>query len=249
MLRLIQAEWIKLSTTASLWWTSALTLVFGIGMGALMGAFGGMFDGLTLEMPTELLVSGIYPFAMVVLAIQAVMVVTTEYRYHIPSVLYSAEPKRWRVALAKLILYLVIAVLLTLVTVVLTIIVAQIAAGRVDFSVFTQDDTRRVLWAYPVTAALIVIFSQGVGLLIRQTAGSVSLTLVWMLLLEDVAGMLPKVGTYISEWGPFSHLSAFILNNDSAELGVPFGAAAWYFLAWAAVLWIAGVVVLEKRDA
>ena len=45
----------------------------------------------------------------------------------------------------------------------------------------------------------------GVGTLIRQSAGAISLLLLWPLVIESMATLIPKVGKYISEFGPFNN--------------------------------------------
>lgn len=246
-MRLIQAEWIKLKSTASFWWTSGIIIVYAIAMGIVLGMLGRSFEA-TPIFPLEFVGPGISALTLTVIAIQAVMVITTEYRYNIPSIGYVAEPRRWRVPVAKLVLYGVIAPVLTLVSIVLAIVVGQVSSGVMDFSVFGEEMTLRLLWAYPMASMLIVLFVQGLALIIRQTAGTVIVVLVWMLFLEDGLSFIPKVGWHIAQWAPFRHLNAFITDYPQADLGVPFEAAPLYFLLWALGLWIVGVVLLEKRD-
>ena len=117
------------------------------------------------------------------------------------------------------------------------------------FEPFKDAAAAEILWVYPAAAAMIVMISQGVALLLRQTAGSVALMLIWFMGLEQIFRVVPKVGQDIVGFLPFENLNAFV--NDFALDGVPWdvkGSGA-FFLLWAVVAWAAGVVVLQRRDA
>lgn len=246
-LNTLASEWIKLRSTRSFWWTSALFVFFSVGLAALMGAF---TEGVPLNANSAAI--GIYMFGFIVIAVQAVMVVTTEYRHRYQSVTYLATPKRWTVAVAKLLLYAVIGMALTFVTVVLSYLVAG-WLGAPDvvemYEPFSSEPGQRILWSYPVMAGLMIVFAQGIALLLRQTAGAVTLVLMWFLALEGALGMLPRVGEHINNYAPFVNLNAFVTNVEVADAawGVP--GSGVYFAVWAVVIWVLGVVFLQKRDA
>lgn len=243
----IASEAIKLFTTRSIWWTSILFILSSVGMAALMGRF---TEGMPLT--PENVTIGVFMFGFLILAVQAVMVVTSEYRHKYQSVTYLATPRRWLVAVAKLLLYAVIAMVLTFVVVVLCYLVAGwMTSGdtAAAYDPFGSESGQRMLWTSPLQAGMLVLFSQGIGLLLRQTAGAVTLVLVWYLALEDLIGMLPKVGTDVRNYLPFTNLNAFVSNSPVADLPWGVVGSALYYLLWAAVIWIAGVVLLQKRDA
>lgn len=118
-----------------------------------------------------------------------------------------------------------------------------------DYDPFGTETGQRLLWVYPVMAGLMIIFAQGIALLLRQTAGAVTLVLMWYLALEGVIRMLPEWGNRIADYMPFENLNAFATNMD--RLDVPWDAAGsgLYFAAWAVVIWGLGVLALQKRDA
>ncbi|MBZ8176525.1 multidrug ABC transporter permease [Corynebacterium poyangense] len=244
MLNTIGAEWIKLRTTMSFWLTSLLVVFFGVLFGALFGAL-----SQDQELSTTVLLGGIYPFSMIVIVIQAVMIITTEYRFGYQTTTYLAQPRRWIVAIAKLLLYVLIGVILTFFTVVATLVIARLFKPDSTFNPFTDEAAHRAMWVFPATAAMVITLSQGVGLLLRQTAGAVSLVLMWFLLIETVLTLIPRIGKHLGDWAPFMNLGIFV--NDSAK---PDGVmnssqAGWYFLAWAVSLWIIGLIFLIRRDA
>lgn len=242
----LASEWIKLRTTKSFWWTSALFLFFSVGMAALMGAFS---EGVIMVESSAI---GIYMFGFIIIAVQAVMVVTTEYRHRYQSITYMATPKRWTVAVAKLLLYLVVGMLLTFITVVLCYLVAGWMApadATAAYEPFSSEEGQRMLWVYPVMSGLMILFSQGIALLLRQTAGAVTLVLAWYLALEGVLAMLPRIGDDLNKYAPFVNLNAFATNAEVADVAWGVAGSAIYFGVWAVVIWLLGVVFLQKRDA
>lgn len=243
----IISEAIKLFTTKSIWWTSALFIAFSLGVAALMGSF---TEGMPLT-PQNAVV-GVYMFGFIIIAVQAVMVITSEYRHKYQSITYLATPRRWTVAVAKLLLYAVIAALLTLVVLVACYLLAEALVSPevgAAFDPFGSEDGQRLIWAYPLMAALITLFAQGIALLLRQTAGAVTLVLMWYLALEDIIGILPKVGADIRNYLPFNNLHAFVSGTPIPDIAWGVGGSGLYFLLWAVVIWVAGVVLLQKRDA
>ena len=251
-LSILAAEFTKLRTTASFWWTTVLFIVIGLGWAALTGSTTLPADGGFPTLWASNVATTVYLIGFPVLMIQAIMVVTTEYRYHVQSATYLAAPRRWPVVLAKLLLYAAFAAALTFVVLLAGFFLAKGLAPPSAAALFhplEDPAVQLILWVYPAAAAMLVVFSQGVALLLRQTAGTVALMLIWFMGLEAVFRIIPKVGHRIGAYLPFENLQAFV--NDYALESVPWnvqGSGA-YFLLWAAGFWLLGVVVLLRRDA
>ncbi len=248
----LSSEWTKLRTTRSFWWTTALFLFFSIGWAAMQGNFTAEAEPGFPTLSASTIVLAVYTFGFTVLIIQAVMVVTTEYRYNLQSVTYLATPQRWIVALAKMLLYVVVAAALTFLAVLISYFVAKAlapASASELFDPFEDEQALRLMWVYPLSAALLMLLSQGVALLLRQTTGAVALMLIWFMGIEALVGLIPRVGSDIMPYLPMENFNAFI--NDMAVADASWGVAGsgLYFAAWAVGLWILGVVALERRDA
>ncbi|WP_257159658.1 ABC transporter permease [Corynebacterium cystitidis] len=243
IVRNMLAEWTKLRTTASFWWTTALILAFTIGWTILFAALD------SAEMPVyeiSLVSSGFYTFSLAVIMIQTIMIVTTEYRFKVSGTNYQVTPRRWEVAVAKLLLYVIIATALTFITLVISYTVGDaIAEHSVGWA--SSEEAQRSLWVLPLAVAVVVVFCQGIAWIIRQTAGAVSLVLVWWLILEGMFNLIPKVGRDIYKYAPFNNLRQFVIDLPSTEWGIwtSFG----IFSAFAIGFWIIGLIMLEKRDA
>ncbi|MFG6303091.1 hypothetical protein ACGLFO_06450, partial [Corynebacterium hesseae] len=93
-------------------------------------------------------------------------------------------------------------------------------------------------------------FVQGLGMLLRQTAGTVAISLILYLGLENIVRVLPTVGDKAIHFMPFTAFQNWAVNYvDENAPWSSVGFEALVFFGWAAVLWIFGVIVLEQRDA
>ena len=243
MLNLFPAEWTKLRSTASFWWTSALIIAFGVFYGGLFGTaskLGGMpYAPLTVAATMALTTA-------IIVIVQASMTVTTEYRFGIPPTNFRVAPKRWQVAVAKLVLGAVLAALLTFVGLVVAFMVGDLTAP-VPANWVSNTASRRALWAIPLGMALITLFQQGVGWIARNTSGAVVTGMGMMLLVESIVGFIPRYGADVAKFLPFGNLMAFMTNSPTQNWELP--VSLLIFAVWAVVAWIVGVVLLETRDA
>lgn len=243
MLNLFPAEWTKLRSTASFWWTSALIIAFGVFYGGLFGTaskIGGMpYAPLTVAATMALTVA-------IVVIVQASMTVTTEYRFGIPQTNFRVAPKRWQVAVAKLVLGAVLAALLTFVGLAVAFAIGDLTAP-VPANWVSNTAARRALWAIPLGMALITLFQQGVGWIARNTSGAVVTGMGMMLLIESIVSFIPRYGADVAKFLPFGNLMAFMTNSPTQNWELP--VSLLIFAVWAVAAWIVGVVLLETRDA
>lgn len=269
MLNVIQSEWIKLRTTKSLYWTTALVLVLSLGMAMLMGGVTG--SSLTSEEIKKdpeayaVIASGISPesaltgmtlIGVMIIIIQAVMFVTSEYSSNVSKPTLLATPKRISVPFAKLLVYGVFATVLSFITSILCMFVMRWALSwniKEDKLLEPMDfngDAWTTIFRLCLKIFLVVALSIGVGYLLRHTAGSIALLLLWPLLVEGILiGLLPKVKDWLPPYMPFGNIDAAVGLRDVSD--APWGqiGSMLYFAAWAVVVFAAGVIVLKRRDA
>ncbi|WP_151549972.1 MULTISPECIES: ABC transporter permease subunit [Corynebacterium] len=256
----IRAEFIKLTTTKSFYITSLLYVLIAAGL-AGMSAYGTRqlaqnpeFAGSEVEFIVEPrgLIFTLDVVAAIVM-VQAVLMVTSEYSRNQSTATFTAMPRRWRVAAAKCVLYAVVVAILSFLTLILVLYVGKIMGGEAASSmqIWGDDYVQHALWAKPVALVLSIVFAMGFAWLLRNTAGAMLVVLVWSLGLELILGnMLPRVGTYISGYGPFNHLTAFQTTEPVVE-GPDWDPilSGLYFAVWAAVILVAGLLAMKKRDA
>lgn len=243
MLNLLQAEWTKLRSTASFWWITGLTIVLGAAYGALFGWTARLSS---LPYIPLTVVATVALTSAIMQMVQQAMIVTTEYRFGIPATNFRLRPRRWQVATAKLLLGAVIAALASLLGLVLAFLLAD-ALAPVPADWTSNPATQRALWALPVAMLLFSMFTQGLGWLIHNTAGTVVVGLGLMLVVESIIGIIPNIGEAVVKYLPFGNLIAFMTNQPVH--GWSTGASLGIFAAWAVAMWAAGVATLVARDA
>ena len=142
MVNLIQSELIKIRSTKALWWTSGLILFFSLGFALLNGGMtGSLLSSAEAQKDQELYMSvvssinagmglnGFLTFGMMIVMIQSVMMVTTEYGANTSKTTLLATPTRWQVPIAKFLVYGLIASILAFISNVVGTILARWSLG------------------------------------------------------------------------------------------------------------------------
>lgn len=265
----VNAEWIKIRTTRAVYWTTALIVIFSVAFGAFMGWANGMSyqmfldDGeaeaaaanaAALNVPSALL--GLQLFGVMIIMIQSALLVTGEYGNNTAKSNALAVPKRWHLPVAKFLVYGVLATVVTVVSGLLSVVATRWVAGtQVDDDdvlsgiAMSADDAWMVMGRmliYSLGAAALAI---GAAYLLRRTAGAIAVVLLWVLVLEEIPGMFPRVDEWVPQYMPFNNITSAVNLNDVAN--APWGqvGSVIYFVVICVAVFIAGVIALRRRDA
>ncbi|MCA1005883.1 ABC transporter permease [Rhodococcus hoagii] len=246
----LNAERIKLTSTKSPMWCSLIAVVVSVGFAAIIGAAykaaESSGDNSFGEFSMSLTQAGAAQFGAMLVMIMSALAVTTEYRFGVIRTTFQAIPNRTQVIGGKALLLAVVAAVLGLVIALASFLVAQAMSG---VSLSISGDNARILFGIPIYFALLAVLAVGVGTLIRQSAGAISLLLLWPLVIESLATMIPKVGKYIGEFGPFNNVTYFLGNNGMYDFHWGPWGALLYFAAFVAIVFGASLFVVNKRDA
>ncbi|OBA93121.1 ABC transporter permease [Mycobacteriaceae bacterium 1482268.1] len=233
----LNAERIKLSTTRSSLWTAVAAAVLSIGLAALQAstAYGpGPLEG-------EKAAMGVAVFGVPVLMILSALSVTNEYRSGMIRTTFTAVPDRTLVLVAKAVVAAVFSGAYAAVMVMASIVVAN-----------ADPRNWRLVGAIAVYAMLAAVLAVGVGALIRASAGAVALLLLWPLVAEPLLGNMPNISTDIGPYLPFGNAFTFL----GVQWLYPVYAMPWgelgsivYFAAVSAVVFVAALVTVNRRDA
>ncbi|GAA3859800.1 ABC transporter permease [Saccharothrix violaceirubra] len=257
---LLAVERIKLFSTRSPWWCMLLAFGATIGITSIIAA-----NWNNSPMPVVGAVF-VHTLGLYVTMVMATLAVTTEYRFGTIKSLFQAVPDRTSALLAKAVVVAVLAGL-----------VGEIAAfGSWSMSwLLTSDHSQLAIesandWRHIAGVGLLyaagAVLALGVGTLVRQTAGAVSIILVFALVIEGLVSLIPNIGDDIREWMPFTVATKFIF-GDTDPMGLP-GAegqmeaagppaigelSPWgsfaYFAGIAVVIYVISLVVAKRRDA
>jgi ABC-2 type transport system permease protein len=246
----IRAERIKLSTTRSVLWIAAAVAVLSIGLAALQGstAYG------AAPLPPERAATGVAVFGVPVLMVLAAMTVTGEYRSGMISTTFMATPNRTLVLVAKAIVAAVFSTGYAVVMTIAAVLVARLMSAPLVGSRLSivESHTWRLVGATALYAAFAAVLGVGVAALLRHSAGAVAVLLLWPLLVEPVLGNLPSIGSEVGPYLPFANVFRFIdVQWLYPAYAMPWGevGSPLYFMTVVGVVYVAAIVVVNRRDA
>jgi len=247
----VHAEWIKLTTVRSTWWTIVATFVLGAGLTVLMCAANA--DWLASADADESAGSFI-TWGMMIAQICAVvigaLVVTTEYGTNMVHTSFAAVPGRGKVLAAKALVITVVMAVVGLVTVLVGYVGGNFFLDREGIGIPLEGDMLRSVFGSAIGLAGMALFTVAVGFLLRHTAGTISVVLAAMLILGNMVNLVPgEFGEWLTKLMPGNALSPIMspvpfnpnLLDAWAGLGV--------FALETAVLLGAAWALLRRRDA
>jgi len=251
---LLAVERIKLFTTRSPMWCTLAALAVTIGFAALIAGVD------TENLPTISSTQFGYSFGLVVIMVMAALAITTEYRFGTIRATFQAVPNRTAVLLAKTGVVAAFAAVVGLVAAFGSVGIAKLIQSGADLGINTAFEWRATAGVSLVFAAAAVI-AVAVGIMVRHSAGAVSLVLIYSQLVESLVTLIPNVGDDIQKWMPFYVANKFltgdpdITNRPIAE-GPPLSLSTlspwWalaYFVGFALVLLVIALFTANKRDA
>ncbi|MGW4208060.1 hypothetical protein ACWEIJ_08720 [Lentzea sp. NPDC004789] len=247
---LLAVERIKLFSTRSPYWCTALAIAMSVGFAALLAANADQVGvGLT-QAGTRL--------ALVVVLVLGALAVTTEYRFSTIRATFLAVPGRTSALVAKTVVVALVAGVIGEIAAFGSWAIAKVIKPSADLAINTSAEWRTVA-GVGLTFAIGAILAIAVGILVRQTAGAVAILLVWSMLAENLVGLIPKVGVKIQAWLPFMNADNFLAGDSPAGAdgeaagGVVFKLSHWgslgYFAGIAVALLVVALVVAKRRDA
>lgn len=270
---ILRSEWIKLITLRSTVWCYVILVALTIGLSVLLAALSGV--GMPGEGMGELTRESVQStwlqtsvvgvnFAQLVIAVLGAMVITGEYGTGMIRSTFAAVPGRLAALVGKIVVFGVVTFVVSLVSLVVSALVAVPLLGANGFDV---DITDGAVWLGLVSAAgfvtLIGLMALGIGAIIRNTAGAIAAALGLLLVLPTVLQIFGAVTQL--EW--LMNSTAFLPSSSGNALTsyptepfeYPPGAfvpltldplqALLVLVAWAAVPLVVGAVLLKRRDS
>lgn len=252
------AEWTKLWSVRSTWWSlvggSVLMALYTVGLG--IDTASPPDDAASMPRSELVLLAqdaagGGMLLAQFALIALGVLVVTTEYSTGSIRSTLQWGPRRGQVLLAK------ITVLVPVVFVTGSLIalfgagVADVSAA--DYGSFVPGDVADAALRMGLYLAVAAVLAAGIGTVMRSTAGTLTVVFLLLLLLPMVllptgVGLLVKTAEYLPGTAGMEFAgSARLLGFTDLPYGDTGGLVV--FAAWAVAAALAGYAVLRRRDA
>ena len=258
------AEWTKIRSVRSTFWTLLLFVVITVGITAGLtalvvgswssarrggGGGGGGHAQIIADPVSFILGVGIY-LGQLTICVLGAMVITSEYSTGVIRASLLATPRRIPVLAAKAVMFAaLLLVLAEIVSFSSFFVGSTLLHSKVPVALSDPGVTRAVIGA-GLYLTVLGLFALAIGSLIRHTAGSITTVLGIVLVLPILTGLLP------SSWG--AHVNAYLpvqagslifrAAPQSGQLLSPWQGFGLFCL-WTAVLLVAGGYLLKRRDA
>jgi ABC-2 type transport system permease protein len=251
MTNAIRAEWTKLWSIRSTFWTLLALVVVAVGLSALIAAATVSSDHSSMGArndPTGTSLSGLGTGQLVIVVL-GVMVISTEYITRSIRTSLIATPRRLTFLSAKAIVLAGVALVVGMVTSFGAYVVGQaiLATEGINGQISDPGVLRAVIGGGLFLAGS-AMFGFALGALLRSTAGGITVAIAGLVVLPQLAGLLPGragelVQTYLTSNAGRQVMQVTHLTND---LG-PWSGYAVFTLWWLVPL-IVAAVLMQRRD-
>ncbi|MEU5163549.1 ABC transporter permease [Streptomyces sp. NPDC020875] len=244
------AEWLKLRTLRSTWWTLAAAALLTTGVALLYGGTVGRnaaeFRGPDFD-PVLFGFAGV-SISQLTVVFLGVAVVGGEHATGQIRASLTAVPDRTVFWFAKLSVLAAVLVAVALPTAFAAFFTAQGAMGEeLNVSIGDPGAFRAVL-GLAVHLTLLGLVSAGVAGVLRRPVVALSVLVPLFFIVGELLASLPGVGS-VARYLP--HIAGTRLMSTVADERIPYGPGAGLLilLGWTAAAVAAGLVVLRRRDA
>lgn len=253
MTGLIASELRKLTSTITTWIMTGIGLLLVLlvsGVTLLVPEAGlGEFQGSDAQVAFVLdQVGG----ASIIVLVVALLSMTTEFRHGTIGRTLQITPSRTRLILGKLVAGTAYAVAFLVIGLALAAVILLVASLASGVGIEVGARSWRALWYGFVGLTLTSWFGVALGSLIRSQVVALTVTLVWLFVVENAfMGLAPQVG----RWLPFSALNAVFVAEEAAAGMGPMGpqllepvTGLVVYLGYVVVAALSAAVLLRRRD-
>ena len=254
----LRAEWIKLRSLRSTWYSLLACVLIVDGLGTLFAALhahrmeqessgGGRIFGFDA---TQASLRGVY-LAQLAIGVLGVLVITGEYTTGMIRSSLAATPRRYPVLVAKSAVFAVVSFAVSLAATFTGFLLGQVAqASTHKQATLSTPGAERAILGAAVYLTLIGLLGVGLGFLLRSTAGAIATLFGIVLVAPLLARALPSpYDTDVSKYLPLNAGTQITATmNLDPTLLAPWAGIGITALYAAAALAI-GAFVLLRRDA
>lgn len=188
--------------------------------------------------------------AFIFVMVLGIIGITAEFRHQTITPTLLATPSRSSVVGAKLVSYLLVGAIYAAAGVVITLAVAVPWLSAKGFELGLGDhDIPRTLIAGFIVASLYALLGVGAGSLITNQAAAITLSIVYLFVIESLISAIPKVQA-VYPYLPGASAQAMLISESSRDQDgytyLPPVAGGVVLIAWALLLSIIGVIRMRR---
>ncbi|MGH9121882.1 MAG: ABC transporter permease [Acidimicrobiales bacterium] len=250
----VHSEWTKFKTVRSSPMTVLVTILIGVGLGALITwAISSHYhsmsfaERLTFD-PVATSFDG-FGLGQLAIGILGIMYISTEFSTGMISTSLAAVPRRWRVLASKSLVLTAVGLVVGEAMAFAAFFIAQIIlTGNAPHATIGQPGVLRAVIGAGLYLAVVGLFGLGLGAVLRSTAGSIAVLVAVVFLLPAIANALPDSWRHPVEeyWPTQAGQQISSVTSQAYHLG-PWAGFGLFCGFVAAVLGIA-FLIMSRRD-
>ncbi|HEY3976282.1 MAG TPA: ABC transporter permease [Streptosporangiaceae bacterium] len=251
----LRSEWVKLRSVRSTFWALTVTVVLGIGLGAVISAavahgYAKLSVAAKLSWdPTGISQSGV-AVASLAIAVLGVLCISSEYSSGMIRTSLIAVPKRGQVLAAKSLVFAVVTFVVGEVTCFAAFFAGQaLISGHAPHAVLGDPGVARAVAGGGLYLTALAVLSVAAGTLLRRPAAAIAAIVAVLLVLPGIAQALPDSWRNpVTEFWPTQAGSQLTNVHHSAHALQPwpgFGVMGLFVAIVYAIAWM----LLDRRDA
>jgi ABC-2 type transport system permease protein len=251
----LRSEWTKLRSVRSTFWALTVTVVLGIGLGAVISAVAAhgyakmSVSGKLSWDPTGVSQVGV-AIAEFVIAVLGVLYISSEYSSGMIRTSLIAVPRRGRVLAAKSLVFAVVTFVVGEVVSFTAFFVGQaLISGHAPHAALGEPGVARAVAGAGLYLTALAVLSVAAGTLLRRPAAAIACMMAVLLVLPAIAQALPDSWRNpVTEFWPTQAGSQLTSVHHSAHTLQPwpgFGVMCLFVAIVYAIAW----TLLDRRDA
>lgn len=251
--RILDAEWTKIRTVRSTVWTLVSLFVASVGLTALicLAAAGDLASGDAGDEPIGAFATWGLMFGQIAALVLGILVATSEYSSGMIRTTLAAAPRRWSVLVAKTTVLAGLLLVLGTITSAAAFLAGNFFLDRegIGFSV-TDPDVLRTMIGGGLYLAVLGVFGLALGMLMRHTAGAVTVGIALIFIVGNLVGLVPgAAGEWLTKLMPGNAGSTIAtVESFNPDLLGPWTGLGVFVGETALLLLVAGWL-FRKRDA
>jgi ABC-2 type transport system permease protein len=251
---LLASEWTKLRSVRTNWIMACLAIVLSTGFaGVTVFAVGATIEDQSAPPDPLLHLNFGLLLGVIPLKVLGVLAATSEYSSEMIRSTFIVTPQRLRVLAAKALVIGAVGLATTTLMIVGMYLATQFVrrSYALETISISEGDTQRFLAAYAAGGVVYVIVPFALGLLLRSTAGTVTIAIGMFFLPGMIGAAMPlwiqeNVFRFLPETA-LDNLSGSIASDSAVYLGS--GSAFLVITAWIVTLFLIAGIALNRRDA
>jgi ABC-2 type transport system permease protein len=252
---LLRSEWTKLRTVRSTMWTLGSTAFVGVAVSAIVAGVTrahwatesasnrAAFD------PVETTLMGIYLGGALLVGILGILVVSSEYGTGTIRVTLAAAPRRPMVLAAKVLVFGAVTLIVAEVTAFAGFLLGQaLLTAPARHATLSSPGAFRAVAGIGLFVCADGLLALGIAVMVRHTAGAISVYVFVQLVLPIIVGGLPSPLQHQIERLLPLEIGSVMINNSAPDA---FGPWTGFFIlcGYTVAILALGTVVLVRRDA